>query len=150
MRLLSLFFVLVPTLAFAQAVVTVRDAWAPPSLNQPNGVGFLTLTADRDDALIGVVSDCCDAVETHSMTMEGDVMRMRRVDRIDLPAHQEVTLKSGGYHLMLIGLKEPLEEGGSVPLTLEFEHADSVKAELRVKPRGSEGTHSRHEHMGHH
>lgn len=149
MRLLSFLFILLPTLAFAQTGVEVRDAWAPASLNQPNGVGFLTLTAHSDDALIDVTSDCCDAVETHSMTMDGDVMRMRRVDAIALPAHQDVQLKSGGYHLMLIGLKKSLEEGDKVTVTLEFEHADSVKTELQVKPRHSATVHG-DEHGGHH
>lgn len=150
MRLLSLFFVFVPALAFAQeATVSVHDAWAPPSLSQPNGVGFLTLKASQDDALTGVASDCCAAVETHNMTMENDVMRMRRVDEIALPAQHDVELKSGGYHLMLIGLKKPLEAGGNVPLTLTFKHAKPMQVVLDVKQRES-ATDRAHEHMGHH
>lgn len=133
--------------------MTVREAWAPPSLNQPNAVGFLTLHATDDDALTSVTSDCCTTVETHSMTMQGDVMRMRRIDEIHLPAHEDVQLKSGGYHLMLIGLKKPLDEGDSVPVTLNFKHAKPVTAALAVKSRdkaAAERAHEHHEHMGHH
>ena len=135
-----------PSFAFAHEGVSVSNAWAPPSLSQPNAVGFLTLNASGDDALVSVQSDCCKVVEMHSMSIKNDVMRMRRVSKIVLPDHEDVTLKSGGYHLMLIGLKKPLEEGDVVPLTLNFEHAKPVSTELTVQTRAT----AAHEHMGHH
>lgn len=139
-----------PTLAFAHEGVAVSNAWAPPSLNQPNAVGFLTLNASGDDALLSIKSDCCTVVEMHNMTMDNDVMRMRRVSKIALPDHQDVTLESGGYHLMLIGLKKPLEEGDSLPLTLNFEHAKPVVTQLKVQKREEASADMSHEHMGHH
>lgn len=140
-----LFFL--PGLAFAHEGVRVENAWAPPSLNQPNAVGFLTLNASGEDALVGVKSDCCKVVELHEMTMKNDVMRMRRVKSIPLPDHADVQLKSGGYHLMLIGLKKPLEIGDTVPVTLTFAHAEPIDTVLTVKQRGMK---SAEHHHGHH
>lgn len=145
-RFAFLFFFL-PGLAFAHEGVRVENAWSPPSLNQPNAVGFLTLNASAEDALIGVESDCCKIVELHEMTMKDDVMRMRRVKSIPLPDHEDVQLESGGYHLMLIGLKQPLEVGDEVPVTLNFTHAAPIETVLRVKQRGAAEADS---HRGHH
>lgn len=144
-------FLLLPSFALAHEGVRVTNAWAPPSLNQQNAVGFVTLEASGVDALIGVESDCCKVVELHEMTLKNDVMRMRRVDAIPLPDHEKVKLRSGGYHLMLIGLKEPLEVGDTVPLTLNFEHAKPVDTKLEVRRRRSAATaEPTHEHHGHH
>ncbi len=144
MRRFAFLCLLVPSLAFAHEGVRVQDPWTPPSMNQPNGVGFVTLNAAGDDALVGVESNCCKVVELHEMTMKDDVMRMRRVKSIPLPDHRDVKLKSGGYHLMLIGLKKALEMGDTVPVTLKFKHAKSVKTVLKVKSRSSAAT--SHEH----
>lgn len=149
MRRFAYLVLLIPSLAFAHEGVRVEHAWAPPSMAQPNGVGFLTLNASGNDALIGVESDCCKVVELHEMTMKNDVMRMRRVERIPLPDHADVKLKSGSYHLMLIGLKKPLELGDKIPVTLNFEHAKPVETVLEVKPRFRKVT-ATHEHHGHH
>lgn len=136
---------LLPAFAFAHDGVRVEHAWAPPSMAQSNAVGFLTLNAAGDDALVGVASDCCKTIEMHEMTMKNDVMRMRRVKRIALPDHTDIKLESGGYHLMLIGLKKPLDVGDKVPVTLRFKHADPVEAVLEVKPRSSKPA-AHHEH----
>ena len=145
MRYFAFLFLLLPGMAFAHEAVRVRDAWTPPSMNQSNGVGFLTLHTAGEDALVGVESDCCAIVELHEMTMNNDVMRMRRVKSIPLPAHKNVALKSGGYHLMLIGLKKPVEVGDEVPVTLRFKHAEPVNISLKARERDSAATHS-HEH----
>ncbi len=145
MNRFAFLFFLLPTVAFAHEGVSVTHAWAPPSMAQTNGVGFLTLNASGDDALIGVESDCCKIIEMHEMTMKNDVMRMRRVEKIALPDHEDVKLKSGGYHLMLIGLKKPLEAGDKIPVTLNFEHAKPVDAVLQVKRRSSKPV-AHHEH----
>ena len=78
-------------------------------------------------------SPAAASVELHSMTMDGDVMKMRQVDAIDLPAGQTVELKPGGYHLMLIGLKAPLKAGDKFPLTLKFEKAGEVIVTVKVE-----------------
>jgi len=64
--------------------------------------------------------------------MEGDVMKMREVEAIELPAGKTVELKPGGLHIMLMGLKAPLKAGSSVPLTLKFEKAGEVSVKLTV------------------
>lgn len=121
-----------PTLALAHSGVEASDGWAPPSLSQSNGVGFVTLSASDDDKLIAASSDCCTAVELHTHIQEGDVVRMRKVDAIPLPDHQSVTLAPGGYHLMLIGLKQPLKEGDEVTVDLSFEKLPPITTTLQV------------------
>jgi hypothetical protein len=83
-------------------------------------------------------------VEIHEMTMEKDVMRMREVKGVDVPAKKSVELKPGGYHLMLIELKAPLKPGDKVPVTLRFEKAGEVKAELAVGAMASSGPAMKH------
>ena len=99
---------------------------------QPNSAAFLTLrnTASRDHALVGGETVAAEVVELHSHVAEGGMVRMRRVDRIELPAGQEVTLKPGGFHLMLIGLKQSLTPGEEVAFELEF--ADGSRKVLRA------------------
>jgi periplasmic copper chaperone A len=78
------------------------------------------------------------SVELHEMRMEGDLMKMRLVPRLPLPAGKPVTLKPGGYHLMLYDLKQQLQEGTRVPIRLEFETAggrrNSVEIQAEVRP----------------
>jgi copper(I)-binding protein len=64
---------------------------------------------------------------------------MRPVEAIEIPAGQTVTLQPGGFHLMLIGLKEPLIQGQAVPVTLRFERAGEVPVMLAVQPAGARG-----------
>jgi len=81
------------------------------------------------------------------MKMEGDVMRMRALDGLDLPAGQTVELKPGGLHLMFQQLKAPLQEGTQVPVTLVFQDAQGAESRLhlqvpvqRMAPKGGEAT----------
>lgn len=83
------------------------------------------------------------------MTMDGGVMKMRKLEGIDVPAKGSLVLEPGGMHLMLIGLKAPLAEGQSVPLELRFDKAGVVKTTLKVKSRVPAG-HEGHEHMHKH
>ena len=73
------------------------------------------------------------SVELHQMQMQGDVMRMRQVDAIDIPANKSVALEPGGLHIMLVGLKAPLKEGDRFPMTLTFEKAGEVKVDVVVE-----------------
>lgn len=85
------------------------------------------------DALIGAASDVADTVELHTMTMEGDVMRMSPVEKVDIPANGTVELKPGGLHVMLIGLRRDLVDGEVVKLTLTFQNAGAVEVEAPVR-----------------
>ena len=104
---------------------------------QPTGGGYLTLeNKGGDDRLLSATVGVSGAVELHSMSMDGDVMRMRQVDAIALPAGQTVELKPGGLHIMFVGLKAPLKAGDRFPMKLKFEKAGEVTVEVTVLPPG--------------
>jgi len=101
---------------------------------QPAGGGYLSLSnAGANDRLLSASAEVSKAVELHTMTMEGDVMRMRQVEAIELPAGKKVELKPGGLHIMFIGLKAPLKLGDKFPLKLKFEKAGEVTVEVNVE-----------------
>ncbi|MFN7102557.1 MAG: copper chaperone PCu(A)C [Pseudorhizobium sp.] len=113
---------------------------------QPVGGGFVTIknTGSEDDRLVSASSPAAGAVELHEMAMEGDVMRMRKLDDgIPLPAGETVELKSGGLHLMFMQVTTPFSEGDTVPVTLTFEKAGEIDLVLPVTAAGSSG-HSHH------
>lgn len=119
--------------ALAQTPLQVRDAWARPTVpGQSTGGGYLKLQSATADRLVGGSSPVAERLELHSMNMEGDVMRMRQVEAVELPAGATVELRPGGLHLMLLGLKAPLKAGERVPLVLRFEKAGEVRTELVV------------------
>ena len=86
------------------------------------------------DRLIAAESDVADAVEIHLSQMEGDVMVMRQVDGLEIPARGKVELKPGSYHIMLIGIRRDLKPGDMVELLLLFERAptETIQAEVRM------------------
>jgi copper(I)-binding protein len=111
------------------SAVSVSDAYAraiPPG--QPNSAVFLTLNnpSGQPRALVAAASPVADAVELHTHIEEGGMMRMRRVERIEVPAGESVSLKPGGLHVMLIGLTRDLNPGETFPVTLQFEPACQV------------------------
>jgi copper(I)-binding protein len=120
----------------------------PPG--QPNSAAFLTLSNgdDADHALVAGRSDAAQTVELHTHIVDEGVMRMRRIERIDVPAGREQVLEPGGLHIMLIGLERQLQAGDEVSLTLEFEDGSSIELQAPVRP--IEGMGGGHEHMHHH
>jgi copper(I)-binding protein len=124
-----------PTEDAADALI-VTDAYAravPPG--QPNSAVFMTLknTLDDDHALVGASSPAAEVVELHTHKMEDGMMRMRRVDRIDLPGGAQVELMPGGLHVMLIGLKRPLVTGDEVAVTLILDDGSSRQLTAPVR-----------------
>lgn len=118
----------------AWAQVTVDRAWARATVpNQTSTGAFMRVTAQKDVRLTGARSPVADIVEVHEMKMDNDVMRMRPVGNLQLKAGQSIELKSGGYHLMMMGLKQQLRTGQTVPLTLEFKAADGSVSKVDVK-----------------
>lgn len=106
---------------------------------QPTGGGFLKLeNKGADDRLVAASAAVSAAVELHMMKMEGDVMRMRQVDAIELPSGQTVELKPGGFHIMFIGLKAPLKAGDQFPLKLKFEKAGEITVDVKVEAPGND------------
>lgn len=89
------------------------------------------------DRLLRASSPRAAAVELHSMSMDGNVMRMRSVPAVALPAGATVKLEPGGLHAMLTGLKQPLKAGERFPMTLVFEKSGSVTVEIAVEEAGA-------------
>ena len=119
-----------------QTALVVKSAWSrelPPTA--PVGAAFLSLSnhADQADRLLSAESSIAEVTELHAHVHEGDVMRMVKVDGIDIPAHSDLTLEPGGYHIMLINLHKPLVAGQSLPLTLHFERAGQVDVTVQIK-----------------
>lgn len=121
-------------------VVTGAFARATPPNAQVAG-GFLTITSqDGADRLLSAASPVADRVEIHEMTMQGDVMTMRpQPEGLAIPAGETVELKPGGYHLMMLGLKQPLVEGETLPMSLSFEKAGKVDITLQVRAINARG-----------
>ena len=119
---LAFAFALSVALPAVAAEVTVTEAWVRGTVAGQRATGaFMTLTARADMALVGASSPVAKVVEVHEMALDGGVMKMRAVSRIDLPAGKPVALKPGGYHVMLMALQAPVAEGTKVPIALEFE-----------------------------
>jgi copper(I)-binding protein len=99
------------------------------------GGAYLTIEnrGSQQDRLIRVATPVAGAAEIHSMTMEGNVMRMRAVAAVEIPSHATTALKPGGFHVMLMDLKQPLVAGGTLPLSLTFEKAGTIDVTARVE-----------------
>ena len=110
--------------AWAQTVVKVEDAWVRGTVAQQKATGaFMRLTPSANARLVAAESPVAGVVEIHEMAMERDVMKMRQIPGLDLAAGRTTELKPGGYHVMLMDLKQPLQAGQNVPITLVFEDA---------------------------
>ena len=106
-------------LAMAQTLPRVEGAWVRTAVpGQQGTAAFMTITAKDPMQLVGVSTPVAGTAEVHEMKLEGDLMMMRPVSRLSLPAGRTVEFKSGGYHLMLMDLKQPLASGTTVPLAL--------------------------------
>ena len=152
--LIASFLLATAGIAAAQtAPVTVAGAWARPSVQGQLGTGaFMTLTASEPLSLVGVASPAAGVAEVHEMKLEGDVMKMRPLKALELPAGKPVELKPGGHHLMLLDLKAPLAVNTTVPVTLTFRNAKGQQSQLAlqvpVSPRapGSHAPAAGHKH----
>ncbi len=117
-----------------QAAIVVSDLAARATTE--NGAVYMKLTNNgpSDDALIAAKTEVAKTVELHETTMgEGDMMQMRPVINIPIPAGGSVTLQPGGLHVMLIGLQKKLAPGDKISLTLTFEKAPPLTVEAEVK-----------------
>ncbi|MFO1217250.1 MAG: copper chaperone PCu(A)C [Burkholderiaceae bacterium] len=135
-----------PTLAVAACLVatvvaapvwaqtTVKDPWIRGTVAQQKATGlFAQITSAGGGKLVSASSPVAGVVEIHEMAMEGNVMKMRQVPGVDLPAGKAVELKPGSYHVMLMDLKQQLKEGETVPVTLVVEGKDGKKESIEVK-----------------
>jgi hypothetical protein len=136
--------------AAAHAQVSVSGAWARGTVQGQKATGaFMQLKSADGAALVGAESPVAGAVEIHEMRMEGNVMRMRPVPKLELPAGQTIELKPGGYHIMLLDLKATLKKGESVPIKLRFQGRDGKPQEVEVKAEVRDLTSGGGGHMKH-
>jgi len=133
----------------ALAQTTVKDPWVRATVAQQKATGlFAQLTSATGGKLVAASSPVAGVVEIHEMKMEGDTMRMRAIAALDLPAGKAVDLKPGGYHVMLMDLKQQVKPGDTVAVTLVIEGAggkrESVEVKAPVRPLGGKDDHSGH------
>jgi periplasmic copper chaperone A len=155
---------LVSPIALAQTAkdVKIEGAWVRGTVEGQKGTGgFMKLTAPANMKLTGVASPAAGIGEVHEMKMEGGVMKMAEVKGgLELPAGKAVELKPGGYHIMLLDLKQALKADTKVPVTLTFTNAkgEASKVELELpvamrapgtapgKDMSGHGAHGSHKH----
>ncbi|ARR54306.1 hypothetical protein HY78_13150 [Rhizorhabdus wittichii DC-6] len=132
------------------APLRIETPWlreTPPAARTGAGYALIRNAGRREDRLLDARSTVAERVEVHSMTMDGGIMRMRPVTGgLAVPAGGAVALRSGGYHLMLMGLKRPLRRGEVVEIKLRFAHAGELPVRFRVEPidfRPEGGQHGR-------
>lgn len=138
---------------FAVGELFVRHPYAAPSLagSQNGAVYFKGIknAGKEADQLVSAKTQVADKAEIHEMTMSGDVMKMRPLSSIEIPAGVEVSIAKGnpnGYHLMLLGLKQPLKDGDRFPVVLTFKQAGEVKVEVYVQTPKAAAQTEEHKH----
>ena len=120
--------------AAAHAQVTVDKPWVRTTVpQQTTSAAYLTITSVQGGKLVEASSPAAASVEVHEMKMEGEMMKMRGVDALPLPAGKPVELKPNGLHIMLTGLKAPLKAGDVVPIKLVVEDAKGKRRTVDVK-----------------
>ena len=129
-------------LDYKLGAIEIGQPWTratPPTAESGGGYLVLKNTGTTPDRLIAVKSPAADKVEIHEMKMDGNVMRMREVEKgIEIPPGATVELKPGGFHVMFMGLKAPFAKEAKVPLTLVFEKAGSIDVDLMVQAMGAQ------------
>jgi copper(I)-binding protein len=123
--------------------VEVKEAWIRGTVPAQKATGaFMEITGKTAMRLIAAESAAASVVEIHQMTMQNGVMKMFAVDSVDVPAGKTLKLAPGGYHVMMMGLKQQMKPGERVPLKLTFEYADKKREslELSVVVRDIAGT----------
>lgn len=116
------------------ADVKIDDPWVRGTVAGQMATGaFMAITAKEGAALVSASSPVAGVVEIHTMKMENGVMKMRPITKLDLPAGEAVKLHPGGYHVMLMDLKQPLKTGEIVPITLNLEGKNKALSSLDIK-----------------
>lgn len=138
---------LASTIVLAANPISIENAWAravPP--NMKNSAAFMLLknTSDEARAAVSASSNVSDRTELHSHTNDNGVMRMRQVERIDIPAGGSAVLEPGGYHVMLIGLRQPLAPGDEIAIELTFDDGSTERANVPVQKMAGGGHHHHH------
>lgn len=118
----------------AHAQITATEPWVRATVPQQKATGFFVqLQSAKDSKLVSASSPLTPTVEVHEMTMHDNIMKMRQIPALDLPAGKTVELKPGGYHVMMMNLKQQVKAGDTVPVTLVFEDPDGKQQTLEIK-----------------
>ena len=134
MNRIAIAFALAVAAAPALAQVKVSDAWVRATVPHQSATGaYMTLESPQDARVVSASSPAAGVVELHEMKMDNEVMKMRRVPAVALPAGKTVELKPGGYHVMMMNLKGQMKEGDTVPITLVVEGKDKKRETVEVK-----------------
>jgi copper(I)-binding protein len=129
----ALLGVLLLAAGVARAQVEARAAWVRGTVpGQTTAGAYMELTSDRRASLLGAESPAARSAEIHEMKMEGNVMRMRAVTRLELPPGKTIELRPGGHHMMLVDLKRPLKKGDLVPIRLKVELSDKTIKTIQI------------------
>jgi periplasmic copper chaperone A len=127
--------------------VSITNAWAKTTV--PGGqvsAAYMDIKSTTPVKLVKVETAIAGNVEIHSMTMKSGVMEMKAVDAIDVPANKTVSLKPGGYHVMLMMLAASIAKGDTVPLKLTFEGESTKTFTVDVNAKAQEGKVDEHKH----
>jgi periplasmic copper chaperone A len=143
---------------YKAGAIQIEQPWAratPKGATIGAGYMKITNTGSEADRLMGGSVPFAQRLEVHSMTMEQGVMKMREVkDGLEIKPGETVELKPGGYHVMFVGLKEPLKQGEDLTVTLKFAKAGTVEVKYPVEaigaggPAGGQGMHMKMDKMG--
>ena len=120
----------------AESEISIHDPYvrlAPPGIRTTAGFMLIRNAGAEDRRLLKAESPAAGVVELHSHINDNGVMRMREVAGIAIPAHGQTELKPGGYHIMLMGLRDPLVDGRIASFTLTFEKAGPISVHAAIK-----------------
>lgn len=120
--------------------LTISSMWTRATVGTTRpGVAYFTVTntGTEPDRIVAASSPLAARVEMHRSLMKNGMMTMEAVEALEVPAGGKLTLAPGGYHLMLLGLRQPLVAGQMLPLTLIFAHQGKVAIRLHIKALGA-------------
>jgi len=149
-RYILLLFAWLWMTASASAGIIAENSWVrqPPPVAD-TAAGYMTLrnNGDQPVEIVAIDSDVSAAAEIHTMRMQGAMMHMQHLPKVSIPAHGALELSPGGMHLMLIGLKHPLQADQRVGITLHF--ADGGRLEIQAPVRDMRRQHESGHQDGH-
>jgi periplasmic copper chaperone A len=115
--------------------IEISNTWTRPALQDGNGAVYFLLQnhSALGDELTRVSSEVAQAVEMHESKMVGDVMQMRQISSLAIRGKESVQFGPGGYHIMLVGLKQELKAGDEIQITLHFKNHESLRVTVPVQ-----------------
>lgn len=129
---------------YTLGTITIDHPYARATVpGQPTAGAYLAIrnAGKQADKLVSLSSPAADSVQIHTMKMEGDVMKMREIDALEIAPSSRVSMAPGdGYHLMLTGLHAPLKSGDHLPMTLQFEKVGKINISVEITSLGGSNT----------